>query len=176
MIKPGDIFPALPVWYLESGDVSRQDSARVFARGKTVFFTVPGAYTPTCHNHHLPGYVVLADRFFELGVSRIICAAVNDHHVLKAWAKDQRASDRVGFIADFDARLADALGLTRDMGAGGLGTRYLRTAMLIEQGVVKYLAVDDQPGTLTGTGASSVLDLLRTRCTSNSSSAYETVC
>lgn len=175
MIGPGDTFPSHSTWYVSADETARLDVAQLLAEGLSIVFAVPGAYTPTCHNHHLPGFVHMADRFREYGVSRIICASVNDHHVMRAWAKDQHALGTIGFIADFDASLAHALGLERDLNAAGLGTRFVRSAMLVRDGVVRELLLDDEPGKLARTSAANILDVVRAQCTSDNSEVEEPV-
>ena len=175
MIGPGDTFPSLPVWYADAAETVRLDVAGLLAKGLNILFAVPGAYTPTCHNHHLPGFVHMAGRLRECGVSRIICASVNDHHVMRAWAKDQHALGTIGFIADFDAALARALGLERDLDAVGLGTRFVRSAMLVRDGVVQNLLLDGEPGKLARTSAANILDVVQAQCTSDNSEVEEPV-
>lgn len=165
MIKAGDRIPAIPVKLISADGVTDADSAELLGTGRIVLFTVPGAFTPTCSNNHLPGFVASASRFGELGVDRIFCATVNDHHVTKAWAEGQYALEAVDFIADFAAELAKAMGLAKDLSAGGLGERFVRSAMIIEDGTVQDVFIEDQAGQVTSSGASAVLDALKSRTT-----------
>ena len=103
-------------------------------------FAVPGAFTPTCSAAHLPGFIEMADQFFQAGVDRVICTAVNDAYVLDAWGKAQNAKD-VQFLADGAGAFAKGLGLSVDSGDFG-GVRSLRYAMVVQDGVVKLLNVD----------------------------------
>ena len=104
-------------------------------------FALPGAFTPTCSAAHLPGYVVLADELKAKGVDSIICLSVNDAFVMKAWGQSQNAEQLI-MLADGDASFSQALGLAQETGAFG-GTRALRYAMIVDDGVVSYLAVEE---------------------------------
>lgn len=165
MIKAGETIPAVAVKLVTADGVSDADSAELLGKGRIVLFTVPGAFTPTCSNNHLPGFVASTARIRALGVDRIICATVNDHHVTKAWAENQHALGAVDFIADFAADFAKALGLTKDMTAGGLGVRFVRSALVIENGIVQDVFIDDVPGQVTSSGAAAVLDSLKSQTT-----------
>ena len=128
--------------------------------GRVVFFTVPGAFTPTCHTNHLPGYIELADAIKAKGVDRIVCGTVNDHHVVKAWAEATGAVGKVDFIADGNAALCKAMGLDRDMLAGGMGIRFIRAAIIINNGRVEAVYAEKAPGEVTSSGAPAVLAAL----------------
>ncbi len=160
MIRPGDSLPSLEVRRVSGQGTERVDLLQWLGEGTVVLFSVPGAFTPTCHNDHLPGFVSGARGFSAAGVDRIVCATVNDHYVVQAWAKSSDALAVVDFIADSEAELARKLGLARDLSAGGLGWRFVRSAMIIKDGVVKNLLVDDKPGQLTKTSASAILSVL----------------
>ncbi len=161
MIKPNQSVPSLPIWVVKGEEVNQFDSSQYLSQGKIVFFGVPGAFTPTCSTHHLPGFVQNYDVFKSLGVDKIICASVNDHFVMRAWALEHEALENIEFLADFDASLVKALELDRDLIGGGLGVRYIRSALIIDQGIVQAVFIDDQPGALTNTGAANILDYLR---------------
>jgi len=154
MIKAGDRIPSIPLKLVDAAGVSETTSDAVLGDGLVVFFTVPGAFTPTCHVNHLPGFLTTASKLRNAGVTRIVCGAVNDHHVLKAWAEASSALESVAFLADPHARLAEALGLAKDF--GDLGVRYLRSAMIVRDGVVEAVFVEDKPG-VTATGAPAIL-------------------
>ena len=153
-IQRGDAIPSVPVKLVGSGDTLDTTSDAVLGTGKVVFFGVPGAFTPTCDTSHLPGFVSNVGKFKALGVDRIVCGTVNDHHVTKAWAERSNAVGKVEFIADAHAYLADALGLVKQ--SNDLGKRFARFAMVIENGVVKDLFVQDVSG-VTVSGAPAVL-------------------
>lgn len=160
MIKTGDRIPSTPIKLVTAEGVSDVDSAVALGAGRVVLFGVPGAFTPTCDTSHLPGFVANASKFAALGTTRIVCATVNDHFVTKAWAERSEALGKVDFIADAHARLAEALGL--DKSFPDLGKRYLRFAMVIEDGVVRDLFVQDVAG-VTVSGAPAVLLALEAR-------------
>ncbi|HHB1264963.1 TPA: peroxiredoxin, partial [Vibrio cholerae] len=126
----------------------------LFANKKVVLFAVPGAFTPTCSEAHLPGYVVLADKFKEKGVDMIACVSVNDAFVMKAWGEAQNASE-IAMLADGDASFTKALGLEMDTGNFG-GVRSQRYAMVIENNVVTLLNVEP-PKTFELSKAETVL-------------------
>jgi peroxiredoxin len=108
---------------------------------KVVLFAVPGAFTPTCSEAHLPGYVVFADKFKAAGVDAIICLSVNDAFVMKSWGEAQNASELM-MLGDGDASFTKALGLDMDT-AGFGGVRSQRYSMLIDDGVVSVLNVEE---------------------------------
>ncbi len=117
-----------------------------FAGKKVVLFGLPGAFTPTCHKNHLPGFIVNEAAFKAKGVDKIAMTSVNDHHVLSAWESATGAKGHVDFLADGNGEFAKALGLDVDLSAGGLGLRSKRYAMLVEDGVVKALNIEPNPG------------------------------
>jgi len=156
MIKAGDTIPSVPVKLVDANGVTDTTSTAVIGTGRVVFFAVPGAFTPTCHVNHLPGFIANADKLHAAGVDRIVCAAANDHHVVKAWAEATGALGKIDFIADGNAALAKALGLDKDFSGAGMGTRFTRSAMLITDGVVDAVFVEDAPG-VTATGAPAIL-------------------
>lgn len=154
MIQAGDKLPSVPVKFIDATGVSDADTAEILGHGRVVLFGVPGAFTPTCDTSHLPGFVGAADRIIKGGVSRIVCATVNDHHVTKAWAERSDALGKVDFIADAHGAFAEALGLAKDF--GDLGRRFARFAMIARNGVVEQLFVQDAKG-VTVSGAPAIL-------------------
>ena len=155
MIRSGDALPSLPVKLITAEGVSDVTSTDVLGAGKVVFFAVPGAFTPTCDTSHLPGFVAAADRIKALGVTRIVCGSVNDHHVMKAWAERSEALDQVDFLADPAAEFAQAIGLAKDFPGLG-GTRFARFAMILNDGIVQDLFVQDVAG-VTVSGAPAII-------------------
>jgi peroxiredoxin len=154
MIQTGDKLPSVPVKLVDANGVSDADSAELLGHGRVVLFGVPGAFTPTCDTSHLPGFVGAADRMKAAGISRIVCATVNDHHVVKLWAERSDALGKVDFISDAHGRLAEALGLAKDF--GDLGRRFARFAMIAKDGVVQQVFVQDVAG-VTVSGAPAIL-------------------
>jgi peroxiredoxin len=144
-INVGDRLPEA-TFTISTGEGPKQVSSGELFKGKTVvLFAVPGAFTPTCSEQHLPGFVALADQLRSKGVTAIACTSVNDVFVLDAWAKARNAKDDITMLADGNGDFAKSLGLDIDLSKFGLGLRSKRYAMVLEDGVVKYLAVEDSP-------------------------------
>jgi peroxiredoxin len=163
MIKAGDRIPSVPVKFIDAEGVRDVDSAEILSGGRVVFFGVPGAFTPTCDTAHLPGFVANASKIRAHDVDAIVCGAVNDHHVVKAWAERSDALGKVGFISDVHAALAEALGLVRQ--TDDLGKRFRRFAMILNEGRVERVFVQDVAG-VTVSGAPSILLALEAMDTS----------
>lgn len=140
MIEQGQNLPEATLSELTKDGMVNHNVKELFAGKKVVLFAVPGAFTPTCSESHLPGYVVLADKLKEKGVDLIACVAVNDAFVMQAWGEAQNASELL-MLADGDASFTKALGLEMDTGAFG-GVRSQRYAMIVENGVVTTLNVE----------------------------------
>jgi peroxiredoxin len=132
----------------------------LFANKKVVLFAVPGAFTPTCTLNHLPGYIDNRDALIAKGVDDIAVVAVNDWHVMGAWAQQSGAMGKIHFLADWDAAFTKAMGLEADLSAGGLGVRSKRYSMLVENGVVKSLNIEENPGQATVSAADEMLKQL----------------
>ncbi|MFD2184716.1 peroxiredoxin [Rhodoplanes azumiensis] len=127
-------------------------------KGKTVvLFAVPGAFTPTCSNNHLPGFLRQADAIKAKGVDTIAVTSVNDAFVMEAWKKASGAEGKIEFLADGNGDFAKAIDLTIDISAGGLGVRSKRYAMLVEDGVVKKLSVEQETGKAELSSADALL-------------------
>jgi len=156
MIQPGDTLPSVPVKLVDNDGVKDDvTTLDVLGRGHVVLFGVPGAFTPTCDTAHLPGFVANAHKIKAAGIDRIVCATVNDHHVVKAWAERSEALDQIDFIADPAAEFAEAIGLAKDFPNLG-GRRFARFAMILNDGVVEKLFVQDVAG-VTVSGAPAIL-------------------
>ncbi len=159
MIKTGDKIPAMKLMVATADGPREADTLELLGHGKVVLFAVPGAFTPTCSGKHLPGFVKLAPEFKAKGVDKIVCLAVNDAFVLGAWAKDQKAGDAVVMLADGSAAFTKALGLELDLVARGMGVRSQRFALVVQDGVVTRLAVEE-PGGFEVSRAEAVLEAL----------------
>ncbi|HTJ58606.1 MAG TPA: peroxiredoxin [Devosiaceae bacterium] len=157
VIQPGESIPAVPVKLVDADGIVDTSSDQVLGQGRVVLFAVPGAFTPTCHVNHLPSFLANADKLKAAGIDRIVCAATNDHHVMKAWATASDALGVIDFVADGNGQLAKALGLDKDMSGSGMGLRYARSAMLIRDGRVEAVFAEDKPGQVTATGAPAIL-------------------
>ena len=158
MIQSGDKLPSVPVKLVDAAGVTDTDTLAILGKGLVVLFAVPGAFTPTCDTSHLPGFVANAERLKAAGVERIVCACPNDHHVVKAWAERSEALGKVDFIADPTVKFGDAMGLSKEIPTLG-GNRYVRFAMIVRDGVVDRLFVQDVAG-VTVSGAPAILSAL----------------
>jgi peroxiredoxin len=131
-----------------------------FKGKKIVLFGLPGAFTPTCHKNHLPGFVANEAAIKAKGVDAIAMTAVNDPFVLSAWAKASGSEGKIAFLSDGNADFAKAAGLEFDAAAGGMGLRSKRYSMLVEDGVVKSLNIEDAPGKADVSSAEHILGQL----------------
>ncbi|MEB2847050.1 redoxin family protein [Rhizobiales bacterium RZME27] len=138
-------------------EVNTQD---LFAGKRVVLFAVPGAFTPTCTLNHLPGYLENHEALVAKGIDDIAVVAVNDWHVMGAWAQQSGGLGKIHFLADFDAAFTKAIGLDIDLSGGGLGVRSKRYSMLVEDGVVKSLDIEESPGQATVSSAQAMLERL----------------
>lgn len=145
-IKAGDQVPAVTLKHLSDGGLAEVNTGELFKGKKVVLFSVPGAYTPTCSNEHLPGYVAKAEEIKAKGVDEIVCLAVNDPWVMQAWGEAHNAGGKVTMLPDGNGEFTKALGLTQDIGAAGLGTRGKRFSMVVDNGVVKTVNVEEGKG------------------------------
>ena len=132
----------------------------VFKGKKVVLFAVPGAFTPTCTKNHLPGYIANAAAIKAKGVDTIAVTGVNDQFVMDAWKKSSGGEGKVEFLADGNGDFAKAIDLSLDASANGLGLRSKRYSMLVEDGVVKSLNVEEAPGKAEVSGAEAMLKSL----------------
>jgi peroxiredoxin len=158
-IAVGDKIPDVKVFTISDKGPEATTTTEVLGQGKVVLFGVPGAFTPTCSDHHLPGFVMRAEELRAKGADRVVCVSVNDPFVMGAWGQDQNVGDTVVMLADGNAELAEAMGLVMDGSGFGLGTRSQRFAAIIEDGTVTWLAVEPGPG-LTVSSAEEVLGAL----------------
>jgi len=157
MITVGQNLPEVTLSELTEDGVINHTVSQLFEGKKAVLFAVPGAFTPTCSEAHLPGYVVLADQIKEKGVDLIACVAVNDAFVMNAWGEAQNASE-IKMLGDGNASFTKALGLEMDTGTFG-GVRSQRYAMIIDNGVVTTLNVE-QPKAFEVSNGETILAAL----------------
>jgi peroxiredoxin len=155
-ISVGDRIPDAPLTAVTAAGPIQTTSREVFDGKKVVLFSVPGAFTPTCNNQHLPGYLAQHDALKAKGVSTIACLAVNDVHVVTAWAKANSVGDRILMIADGNGDFARALGFDTDLSKFNMGTRARRASLIAEDGVVKELNLE-APGKLEVSTADATL-------------------
>lgn len=158
-IAIGDTMPAGELGVMGADGPDKVTTDALFSGKKVVLFSVPGAFTPTCHAKHLPGFVDQADSLKAKGVDTIACLAVNDVFVMSAWGQAAGVGDSVLMLADGNADYTKALGLELDASGFGMGTRGQRFAMVVEDGVVKALHVEP-PGQFGASSAESVLNAL----------------
>lgn len=156
-IKVGDRLPEVTFRAMtDEGPVERTTDA-VFKVRKVVLIAVPGAYTPTCTLNHVPGYIAHAEAIKAKGVDAIVVTAVNDPFVMGAWEASLDAGGKLEFIADGNGEFARAIGLELDGSGFGLGLRSKRYSMIVEDGVVAALHVEDSPGRADTSGAETLL-------------------
>jgi glutaredoxin/glutathione-dependent peroxiredoxin len=155
-ISVGDSIPDVKLMTMTDEGPRPVQSGDVLGKGKVVLFAVPGAFTPTCSDHHLPGFVLRADDLRAKGVDAVACIAVNDVFVMGAWGQSQNTGDSVIMLADGNGAFAAEMGLEMDGSGFGLGTRSQRYAAILEDGVVTELMVESAPG-LDVSSADSVL-------------------
>jgi peroxiredoxin len=144
-INVGDRLPDTTFMTMSAEGPKPMKTADVFGGKKVALFAVPGAYTPTCHGQHMPGFVARYDDFKSKGFDTVACTSVNDIFVLTNWAKDSKADGKILMLADGSADFAKKIGLDIDLGGRGLGVRSKRYSMIVEDGVVKALNVEDAP-------------------------------
>ena len=157
MIAIGQALPAGEFTFITAEGKQQRDSQSLFGGKRVVLFAVPGAFTPTCSNAHLPGYVVLADQLMAKGVDAICCLSVNDAFVMKAW-QDAQNAEAITMLADGDGSWTRALGLAKETGAFG-GVRAQRFALIANDGVVEQLFVE-APGKFEVSDVQSLLAAL----------------
>jgi len=156
-IKVGDRLPEAKFRVMTAEGPGWKTTDEVFKGKKVVLFAVPGAFTPTCHKNHLPGFVTNAQAIKAKGVDTIAVTAVNDGFVMDAWKKASGAEGKIEFLADGNGDFAKAIDMTLDASANDLGLRSKRYAMLVEDGVVKKLNIEDAPGKAEISSAEALL-------------------
>jgi len=158
-IKVGDKIPAVALKTKTAEGIQEVKTEDLFGGKTVVLFALPGAFTPTCSAKHLPGYVTKAADLKGKGVDAIACLSVNDAFVMDAWGKDQKVGENVLMLADGNADFTKAIGLEMDGSGYGMGTRSKRYAMVVKDGVVKDLFVEE-PGQFEVSSADYVLGKL----------------
>lgn len=155
-IKVGDKVPSATLMQMKDGSPKPVKTDALFAGRKVVVFALPGAFTPTCSAKHSPGFVQHADEIKNKGIDAIACVAVNDAFVMGAWGEQQGAGDKVMMLADGNGELTAVLGLEMDATKYGMGKRSQRFSMLVDNGVVKRLNVEE-PGAYSVSSAEHML-------------------
>lgn len=159
MIAIGEKLPATTFKTMTADGSKELSTAEIFGGKKVVLFAVPGAFTPTCSNNHLPGYLENYDAILAKGVDTIAVVAVNDQHVMAAWARFSGGEGKILFLADGSAHFVKSIGLDNDLSSSGMGLRSKRFSMIVEDGVVKSLNVETKPG-VNESGAARILEQL----------------
>ncbi|MCX2887971.1 MULTISPECIES: peroxiredoxin [Pseudomonas] len=166
MIKVGDQLPDVTLYQYNNDAGACAIGPRAFSirerckQKKVLIFGLPGAFTPTCSERHVPGYVAAAQALSAAGIDEILCVSVNDAFVMNAWGNSLQVADAVGMIGDGNGDFSDALGLLQDLSARGMGRRSLRYAMVVDDQVVTYVALE-APGKFEVSDAASLLAALR---------------
>ena len=158
-IALGDKVPTVTIQHKTPDGIDQISTDEYFAGRKVVLFAVPGAFTPTCSQKHLPGFIANAEAIKAKGVDEIACVSVNDAFVMDAWGADQGAAGKVTMLADGSAKLAQALGLGLDLVEKGLGPRSQRYAMVVDNGSVTLLNVEEA-GQFEASSAETILAAL----------------
>jgi len=158
-IKVGDKLPQAEFSTMTADGQQKLSTDNIFTGRKVVLFAVPGAFTPTCSMNHLPGFVQNIAAIKAKGVDTVACVAVNDVFVMDAWGKSSGANGSIMMLADGNGDFARALGLEFDLTQAGLGKRSKRYSMIVDNGVVKALNVEDKAG-VNVSGADAVLGQL----------------
>jgi peroxiredoxin len=159
MIKVGDRIPSVKLKHMTADGPKDITTDELFKGKKVVLFALPGAFTPTCSAKHLPGFVTKAGELKTKGVDTVACLSVNDAFVMNAWGKDQKVEDKVLMLADGNGDFTRAVGLEMDGTGYGMGKRSRRYAMVVQDGVVKTLNVEN-PGAFEVSSAEAVLKAL----------------
>ena len=158
-VKAGDRVPSATFKVMTADGPKDLTSDELFGGRTVALFALPGAFTPTCSAKHLPSFVQNADALKPKGVDVIACVSVNDAFVMDAWGRDQKVGDKVLMLADGSAEFARAMGLDLDLSARGLGIRSQRYSMIVEDGVIKVLNVEE-PGAFEVSSAEHMLGQL----------------
>jgi peroxiredoxin len=156
-IKVGDTLPNSRFRVTTAEGPAWKTTDEIFKGKKVVLFGVPGAFTGTCHKSHLPGFVQNADKIKAKGIDTIAVTGVNDHFVMDAWKSASGAEGKVEFLADGNGEFAKAIDMTFDGSGNGLGVRSRRYAMVVDDGVVKSLSVEEAPGKVELSSAENLL-------------------
>ncbi len=159
-ISVGDKLPEATFLTMTAEGPTQMSTADVFDGRKVVLFAVPGAFTPTCHMTHLPGFVTHVQELKSKGVDTIACVAVNDVFVMNAWSEQTGAKDIIIFLADGSADFTKSIGMELDASGVGLGLRSQRYAMLVDDGVVKVMNVEEVASSAEASSAEKILAAL----------------
>ena len=160
MISAGEKLPEMELMIVTEDGPAIVSSSEIFGDKKVVLVGLPGAFTSTCSGSHLPGYIENAEAIASKGVDTIALVAVNDHQVLKAWAEQMGGMGKILFIADWDIAFTKAIAMDADMSAGGLGVRSQRYSMIVNNGEIEELNLEEARGVAIVSGAARILEQL----------------
>lgn len=155
-IAVGDRLPQVEFLMKTADGTQKLSTDSIFAGRKVVLFALPGAFTPTCSMNHLPGFLSNAEAIKAKGVDVIVCVTVNDAHVVHAWAKHMGTGDKIMMLADDNGKFSKAVGLSKFYPDSGMGERSRRYSMIVEDGVVRQLNLEEKPG-VNVSGADTIL-------------------
>lgn len=157
-IKPGDKLPDATFRVAGEGGAKEVKTSEIFNGKKVVLIGMPGAFTPTCHRNHLPGYIEQAEKFRGKGIDTVAVTTTNDHFVMSAWSKAAGGDGKVVFLADGNGEFAKAIGLAFDGSGRGMGgVRSQRYSMYVENGTVKVLNIEENAGKAEVTSADNLI-------------------
>jgi peroxiredoxin len=159
-IKVGDRLPDAHFIVMTDDGLAKVSVEELVSGKKIVLVSVPGAFTPTCHSNHLPGFIDNVAAIKEKGVDEVAVVAVNDIHVVNAWAKATKADNKLRFLADGNADFAMAIGMDVDLAVAGMGIRSKRYSMIVDDGVVTSLNEGDERGQAVISSAATILQQL----------------
>ncbi len=158
MIAEGEKLPEATLKLVTEDGSKDVTTTEFFSGKKVVLFGVPGAFTPTCSNNHLPGFIENHDAILARGVDAIAVVSVNDQHVMRAWARFSGGEGKIAFLADGNGTFVRAVGLDANMEAAGFGTRSKRFSMIVEDGIVTKINVEQARGQVIDSGAARILE------------------
>jgi glutaredoxin/glutathione-dependent peroxiredoxin len=155
----GDRIPEASFFVMTPEGRKAIKASEIFNGRKVVLFAVPGAFTGTCHKLHVPSYLLNLEAIKSKGVDTVACVSVNDADVMHAWSKQTGAEGKILFLADGNGDFTRSMGLERDLAAAGMGKRSARYSMIVDNGIIKALNVEDKPG-VNVSGGDTVLEQL----------------
>jgi peroxiredoxin len=158
-ITVGDRLPETTFFVMTPDGKKKIPSSDIFAGRKIVLFAVPGAFTGTCHKLHVPSYLLNLQAIKAKGVDAVACVSVNDADVMHAWSKQTGADGKILFLADGNGEFTRSIGLEKDLSSSGMGKRSTRYSMIVEDGVVKTLNIEVNPG-INVSGGDTILEQL----------------
>ncbi len=160
MISVGEQLPDVALMAATGAGQAQISTKEYFAGVKVILFAVPGAFTPTCHMNHLPGFIEHRDTILARGTDKIAVISVNDIHVMSHWAKASGGEGKIDFLADGSAAFTKAVGVEIDLNAANMGVRSKRYSMIVEDGVVRQINLEQSPGQAVVSGAAAILEQL----------------